>query len=90
MPSRDANAGTTPSTIGSAAEQPVRPQLKQVYGNVKRSQQEDFGGRLFGVDLRNPDFVRLSESFGVRGARVRTPRRCGRSWNAPSPAMSRC
>lgn len=41
------------------------------YGNVKRSQQEEFGGRLVGVDLRNPDFVRLSESFGVRGARVR-------------------
>jgi acetolactate synthase-1/2/3 large subunit len=40
------------------------------YGNVKRSQQEDFGGRLVGVDLRNPDFIRLSESFGVRGARV--------------------
>ena len=61
------------------------------YGNVKRSQQEDFGGRLVGVDLRNPDFVRLSESFGVRGARVhRTPRRCGRSWSVPSPATSRC
>ncbi|MDD9987867.1 MAG: thiamine pyrophosphate-binding protein [Spirochaetaceae bacterium] len=43
------------------------------YGNVKRSQQEDFGGRLVGVDLRNPDFVRLSESFGVRGARVQDP-----------------
>ena len=41
------------------------------YGNVKRSQQEDFDGRLVGVDLRNPDFVRLSESFGVRGARAR-------------------
>ena len=40
------------------------------YGNVKRSQQEDFDGRLVGVDLRNPDFVRLSESFGVRGARA--------------------
>ena len=43
------------------------------YGNVKRSQQEDFGGRLVGVDLRNPDFVRLSESFGVRGARATDP-----------------
>ena len=43
------------------------------YGNVKRSQQEDFAGRLVGVDLRNPDFVRLSESFGVRGARVQDP-----------------
>ena len=40
------------------------------YGNVKRSQQEDFGGRLVGVDLHNPDFIHLSESFGVHGTRV--------------------
>jgi acetolactate synthase-1/2/3 large subunit len=26
-----------------------------------------------GTDLVNPDFVRLAESFGVRGARATTP-----------------
>ena len=40
------------------------------FGNVKRSQQEDFDGRLVGVDLYNPDFIKLSESFGVHGTRV--------------------
>ena len=60
------------------------------YGNVKRSQQEDFGGRLVGVDLRNPDFVKLSESFGVRGVRAHDAAalRAG-NWNAPSRAASR-
>jgi acetolactate synthase I/II/III large subunit len=45
----------------------------QAYGNVRRSQVEQFGGRLLGTDLLNPDFVALAESFGVRGARATTP-----------------
>jgi acetolactate synthase-1/2/3 large subunit len=45
----------------------------RAYGNVRRSQVEQFGGRLLGTDLRNPDFVGLAESFGVRGARATTP-----------------
>ena len=40
------------------------------YGNVKRSQQEDFDGRLVGVDLLNPDFIKLADSFGVKGTRA--------------------
>jgi acetolactate synthase-1/2/3 large subunit len=42
------------------------------YGNVRRMQQQRFG-RLIASDLRNPDFVRLAESFGARGARVDGP-----------------
>ena len=45
----------------------------QAYGNVRRSQVEQFGGRLLGTDLVNPDFVQLAESFGIRGARATTP-----------------
>jgi len=45
----------------------------QAYGNVRRSQVEQFGGRLLGTDLVNPDFVELADSFGVRGARATTP-----------------
>jgi acetolactate synthase-1/2/3 large subunit len=45
----------------------------QAYGNVRRSQVEQFEGRLLGTDLLNPDFVSLAESFGVRGARATTP-----------------
>ena len=45
------------------------------FQNVQRQQKEWFGGRVIGSDLRNPDFVRLGESFGLRSAgwRRRTP-----------------
>jgi acetolactate synthase I/II/III large subunit len=43
------------------------------FGNVLRDQQTTFGGRLLGETLRNPDFVRLAESFGVAGYRAETP-----------------
>src|SRR5262249_57598834 len=35
------------------------------YGNVRRTQVEDFGGRIVGSDLLNPDFVALAESFEI-------------------------
>jgi acetolactate synthase-1/2/3 large subunit len=44
------------------------------FANVLRDQQERFGGRTIGSEFRNPDFVRLAESFGVAARRVRTPR----------------
>ena len=43
------------------------------YGNVLRDQETQFGGRTIGARLDNPDFVRLAESFGVRGRRVADP-----------------
>lgn len=43
------------------------------YGNVRRDQQMGFGGRLIGADLKNPDFMKLAESFGVAGYRVSSP-----------------
>jgi acetolactate synthase-1/2/3 large subunit len=43
------------------------------YGNVLRDQELAFGGRIIGARLRNPDFVKLAESFGVDAKRVREP-----------------
>ena len=43
------------------------------YGNVRRSQVQDYGNRVIASDLRNPDFVKLADSFGVLGMRVTTP-----------------
>jgi acetolactate synthase-1/2/3 large subunit len=43
------------------------------YGNVRRIQEEEYGNRVIASDLVNPDFVRLAESFGVMGLRVRSP-----------------
>ena len=37
------------------------------YGNVLRAQLEQFGGRVIGTRLHNPDFVALARSFGARG-----------------------
>ncbi len=48
------------------------------YGNVARDLDESFGGS-YGAQLKNPDFVRLAEAFGVRGARVTIPEELGRS-----------
>ncbi len=43
------------------------------YGNVRRMQKEDYGNRLIGIDLANPNFPKMAESFGVAGVRVTTP-----------------
>jgi acetolactate synthase-1/2/3 large subunit len=43
------------------------------YGNVLRDQQLQYGGRTIGSRFRNPDFVKLAESFGVAAQRVATP-----------------
>ncbi len=43
------------------------------YGNVLRDQKRLFAGRVIGSELRNPDFVKLADSFGVAGSRVANP-----------------
>ena len=40
------------------------------FGNVRRIQTEDFKGRTIASDLKNPDYVKLAESFGVTGRRT--------------------
>jgi acetolactate synthase-1/2/3 large subunit len=43
------------------------------YGNVMRDQQTQFGGRITCSTLRNPDFVALAKSYGVRAYKANTP-----------------
>lgn len=61
------------------------------FGNVKRIQQTAYGGRMIGVDLRNPDFVALAQSFGMRGLRADTPDRLRaalrEAFAGPGPAL---
>jgi acetolactate synthase-1/2/3 large subunit len=40
------------------------------YGNVRRMQRELYGNRIIASDLRNPDFVRLADSFGMLARQV--------------------
>ncbi|MBX2997793.1 MAG: hypothetical protein KF893_04735 [Caldilineaceae bacterium] len=42
------------------------------YGNVRRMQKENYGNRVIATDLHNPDFVRLTESFGAQGIRAQS------------------
>ncbi len=39
----------------------------QAYGSTKSDQTVNFGGRIVGTELNNPDFARMAELFGVRG-----------------------
>ncbi len=41
------------------------------YGNVKTIQAQSFGARHIGVDLNNPDFVALANSFGMKAGVAR-------------------
>ncbi len=43
------------------------------YGNVMRDQRVNFGNRVIGSALRNPDLVALSVAFGVAAHRVTSP-----------------
>ena len=43
------------------------------FGNVRRDQINFYDGHVHGSELRNPDFVKLAESFGARGDRAESP-----------------
>ncbi len=61
------------------------------YGNVWRDQEERYGGRLLGAELRNPDFVKLAESFGAVAMRAANPEQLksalGRALSAGAPVV---
>ncbi|MEZ4621587.1 MAG: thiamine pyrophosphate-dependent enzyme [Caldilineaceae bacterium] len=43
------------------------------YGNVLRMQKENYGGRVIGTALHNPDFAKMAETFGALGLRATNP-----------------
>ena len=47
-----------------------------------RDQQLQFGGREIGSRFKNPDFVRLADSFGVAARRVKEPHEVQRALEA--------
>jgi len=42
----------------------------QAFGSTKSDQQRNYQGRIVATDLKNPDFVKLAESFGARGMKA--------------------
>jgi acetolactate synthase-1/2/3 large subunit len=49
------------------------------YGNVKRMQEDNYGGRVIASDLQNPDFRGFAASFGVAARRATEPEALGRA-----------
>ena len=45
----------------------------QAYGNVKRDMEALFDNKSLGVELHNPDFIKLAEAYGAVGIRVDGP-----------------
>ena len=45
----------------------------QAYGNVKRDMNDLFNGKSLGVDLKNPDLMKLADAYGVKGFRANSP-----------------
>ncbi len=43
------------------------------FGNVMRDQKTNFGNRVIGAALDNPDFLVLAKAFGIEGHRVSSP-----------------
>jgi len=43
------------------------------FGNVRRIQQMQYGGRTIATDLANPDFVALAQAYGLQGVRAEGP-----------------
>jgi acetolactate synthase-1/2/3 large subunit len=43
------------------------------FGNVRRTQEQQYGNRVIASDLANPDFVKFAESFGAAAERAKDP-----------------
>lgn len=61
------------------------------FGNVKRFQQQMFDGKEIAVELKNPDFMKLADAFGIQGFRVNSPAELERAINegfaTPGPTL---
>ena len=64
------------------------------FGNVQRSQKEDYGNRVIASDLANPDFMKLADSFGIAHERAMSPEALRpalrRAIAANKPALIEC
>ena len=43
------------------------------FGNVRRLQADNWGGRYIANELASPDFVKYAEAFGAQSLRATTP-----------------
>ncbi len=52
------------------------------YGNVRRIQKQDYGNRLIAIELRNPNFPKMAESYGIAGVKTTSPEGLRKELNA--------
>jgi len=45
----------------------------KLFGNVRRHQEEWYDGRFIGSELKNPEFAKMAETFGVAGYTANSP-----------------
>ncbi len=64
------NCGELAGAVENGVKMPVVVFNNGGYYIMKLGQEKLFNGRHIGVDLHNPDFVKLAEAFGARGVRV--------------------
>src|SRR5260370_707522 len=43
------------------------------YGTVRRMQKNDYGNKLIAVELLNPNFPKMADSYGIAGVRATSP-----------------
>ena len=54
-----------------------------MYGTIRMHQEREYPGRVYGTDLRNPDFAAYARAFGAHGETVEETGQFG-------PAFERC
>jgi acetolactate synthase-1/2/3 large subunit len=55
----------------------------RMYGTIRMHQEREYPGRVYGTDLRNPDFAAYARAFGAHGETVVETAEFG-------PAFERC
>jgi len=62
-----------------------------LYGTIRMHQEREYPGRVYGTDLRNPDFAAYARAFGAHGEKVERTADFApafeRAWNAGKPAL---
>jgi len=62
-----------------------------LYGTIRMHQEREYPGRVYGTDLRNPDFAAYARAFGAHGETVERTADFApafeRAWNAGKPAL---
>jgi acetolactate synthase-1/2/3 large subunit len=62
-----------------------------LYGTIRMHQEREYPGRVYGTDLRNPDFAAYARAFGGHGETVQRTADFApafeRAWNAGKPAL---